>query len=231
MANIKLVVFDMAGTTVDEDNIVYKTVQKVINDEGFDLNLDQVLEFGAGKEKHKAITDILTACTDSQNVAEIADKAFANFKPTLEHSYNTIPVKSFDGMETFFANLRNKGIKVVLNTGYDSKTANQLLTKLGWAVGNQIDALITASDVVLGRPHPDMILKAMEMFDITDSKQVLKAGDSEIDVIEGKNANCGITVGVLSGAQTKAQIEVAKPDYILDKLTDLESILLKPELA
>ena len=33
MKKIELVVFDMAGTTIDEDNLVYKTVQKVINED------------------------------------------------------------------------------------------------------------------------------------------------------------------------------------------------------
>ena len=59
MHTIKLAVFDMAGTTVNENNIVYKTVQKVINDLGYTVSLDQVLEYGAGKEKHQAITDVL----------------------------------------------------------------------------------------------------------------------------------------------------------------------------
>jgi beta-phosphoglucomutase-like phosphatase (HAD superfamily) len=31
---IKLVVFDIAGTTVDEDNAVYKTAREAINTEG-----------------------------------------------------------------------------------------------------------------------------------------------------------------------------------------------------
>ena len=43
MHTIKLAVFDMAGTTVNENNIVYKTVQKVINDLGYEVSLDQVL--------------------------------------------------------------------------------------------------------------------------------------------------------------------------------------------
>jgi beta-phosphoglucomutase-like phosphatase (HAD superfamily) len=56
---IKLVVFDMAGTTVDEQNVVYKTVHAVINDAGYEFSLDQVLEHGAGKEKKTAINDVL----------------------------------------------------------------------------------------------------------------------------------------------------------------------------
>ena len=56
---IKMVVFDMAGTTVDENNVVYKTLQKVINLAGFNFTIEQVLETGAGKEKLAAIRDII----------------------------------------------------------------------------------------------------------------------------------------------------------------------------
>ncbi len=49
-----MIVFDMAGTTVDEQNVVYKTLQKAINREGYEFTLEQVLEQGAGKEKLKA---------------------------------------------------------------------------------------------------------------------------------------------------------------------------------
>lgn len=225
MTDIRMVVFDMAGTTVNEDNLVYKTVQKVINEEGFSVSLEEVLQHGAGKEKHKAITDVLTACTDAGNIELIADKAFAKFKLQLEQAYDNADITTFEGMEAFFQILKNRNIRVVLNTGYDKKTAGKLMNKLNWKVGKQVDALITADDVENGRPNPDMILMAMAMFGIDKASQVLKAGDSEIDITEGKNSGCGITVGVLSGAQNKEQLESAKPDYILDNVTELESIL------
>lgn len=227
MTDIKLVVFDMAGTTVDEDNLVYKTVRKAINDEGFNVTLEQVLEHGAGKEKHKAITDVLTACTGINNIAEVANKTFANFKKMLEKAYNEGDIKAFDGMEDFFTELHDNGIKIVLNTGYDFKTATKLMNRLEWRVGKQVDALITSDDVVNGRPHPEMINMAMELFGIENAAQVLKAGDSEIDIIEGRNSGCGLTIGVLSGAQTREQLELAQPDYILDSLTGLKAILFK----
>jgi len=40
---IRMVVLDMAGTTVNENNLVYKTLQKAINEAGFDFTLEQVL--------------------------------------------------------------------------------------------------------------------------------------------------------------------------------------------
>jgi len=122
--------------------------------------------------------------------------------------------------------MKSKKIIIVLNTGYNSFTANQLLDKLQWKKGMQYDALITADDVLNGRPAPDMIFKAMELFSITDSKTVLKAGDSAIDIEEGKNANCGITIGVLSGAQTKEELLVANPDYIFENITQISSLIV-----
>jgi len=225
MNDIKMVVFDMAGTTVDENNLVYKTVQKAMNEAGFDVSLNDVLQHGAGKEKHKAITDILEAYTKSQDVAESAAKIFSNFRIALEKAYDEADIFAFKGMEAFFQNLKKHDIKVVLNTGYDFKTANKLMGKLNWKVGVQVDALITSDDVEKGRPHPDMIRKAMSDFGIENPSQVLKAGDSQIDIVEGKNAGCGITVGVLSGAQNKQQLELAHPDYILQNVTDLAKML------
>jgi phosphonatase-like hydrolase len=223
---IQLVVFDMAGTTVDEGNLVYKTVQKVINDEGYNLSLNDVLNYGAGKEKYQAIYDVLKECTNSDTVELTAKKAFSNFKPALETAYADLEIKTFEGTEALFRDLRNNNIKVVLNTGYDFITANNLLLKLGWSVGPTIDALVTSDDVKNGRPDGDMIVKAMELTGIIDSEKVLKVGDSAIDIEEGKSANCGMTAGVLTGAQTREQIQNANPTIIINSLIELRAILL-----
>lgn len=222
MKKIELAVFDMAGTTVNEDNVVYKTVRAALAKHGVEVSLDTVLEFGAGKEKFKAIADILE---QTKNTSIDANRVFEDFKGMLEEAYAKLEVTYYDGVEAFFHLLKSRGVKVVLNTGYDQKTASTLLDKLGWAAGNQIDAVITADDVVNGRPSSEMIDKAMDMFGIKNPEHVLKAGDSVIDIEEGKNANCGWTVGVLTGAQTREQLETAQPTLILDSLTDLEKVL------
>ncbi len=222
MKKIQLAVFDMAGTTVNEDNVVYKTVRAALAKYGVEVSLNTVLEFGAGKEKFKAIADILKE-TRIENVDPNA--VFQEFKKMLEEAYANLNVTTYDGVEELFKILKSKGVKVVLNTGYDQKTAQSLLNKLGWVPGEQIDALITADDVVKGRPSSEMIDKAMEMFKITESENVLKAGDSVIDIEEGKNANCGWTVGVLTGAQTRQQLATAEPTLILDSLANLADTL------
>jgi phosphonatase-like hydrolase len=199
----------------------------MINEEGYNVTLDEVLKYGAGKEKHQAITDVLKECTQLINVGLVANIIFSKFKIALEKAYHTLEIKTFEGTEELFKDLRKNQIKVVLNTGYDGKMANLLLQKLGWIVGETIDGLVTADDVKNGRPGGDMILLAMKNTGVIDSKNVLKVGDSAIDIEEGKNANCGSTAGVLTGAQNREQIQEANPTYILESLNELRAILLQ----
>ena len=132
---IKLVVFDMAGTTIDEDNVVYKTVQKVINDNGYVCDLDQVLLLGAGKEKLQAITDILKSIKPNEEAAHEAIHLFEEFKVLLGDAYKNLEVQAFSDAENVLRELKRKDVKVVLNTGYDYATASLLLKKINWEQG------------------------------------------------------------------------------------------------
>jgi len=217
--DIKLFVFDMAGTTIDEQNVVYITVCEAINYFGVETKLERVLEFGAGKEKKQAIHDVLESLEINDEV--LVENVFNYFKTKLDENYKHLKVTAVEGVDLKLLELREENKTVVLNTGYNRRIATLLLNKLKWEKGIHYDMLITADDIKRGRPHPDMIEMAMKEFGITDSSLVLKAGDSKIDIEEGKNAGCGLNIGVLSGAQTREQLEQANPDYIIESLKDL----------
>ena len=219
-----MVVFDMAGTTVDEDNVVYKTLQKTINKAGFNFSLQQVLTTGAGKEKLQAIKDIIATAINLTDTT-IVNKIYITFVNELAKAYDSFQLKPQPGAEETFKLLRAKNIIVVLNTGYDEKTAVGILEKLRWETGKQIDGLITASDVANNRPNPDMILLAMKRFDITNAEEVVKVGDSIIDIEEGKNAGCGLSIGITTGAHTYQQLATANPNNIINNLTQLLLLL------
>lgn len=219
-----MIVFDMAGTTIDEDNIVYKTLQKSINEFGVNVELDAVLAIGAGKEKLNAIKDIIMVYGEPSDMDK-ADEIFKFFLESLSNAYETFDIKSMMNAEKVLLELRNKNVLVVLNTGYDKNTAQFILDKINWRQFYHFDLLVTATDVKNSRPSPDMITYAMNLFSIDDAKRIVKVGDSKIDIEEGKNANCLYSIGVTTGAQTKAQLQEASPDYIIDNLEDLFGIL------
>ena len=222
--NIKMVVFDMAGTTVNENNLVYKTLQKAINEAGFDLNLDQVLTEGAGKEKKQAIRSILAVYADV-NDESLIGQIFQNFMEQLTEAYSKADIQPQHNAIALFTALKQRNIYAVLNTGYDRSTAQSIINKLGWKEGVDFDGLVTASDVSKNRPEPDMIHFAMNKFGIVNSSEVAKVGDSIIDIQEGQNAGCGLTIGTTTGAHTEEQLLSAKPDYVIKDLIDILQIL------
>ena len=223
---IRLVVFDMAGTTVDEDNVVYKTLRLAINEIGYDFSLDQVLDQGAGKEKLQAIKSILKTYAKVED-DKISDLIYQKFIIYLSQAYKDLKVLPQPNTVDLFRVLKQKKIYVVLNTGYNQETADDLIRKMNWTKGVEFDELVTASEVPRNRPDPDMIFLAMKKTRIHDPKEVVKVGDSKIDIEEGKNAGCRLTIGITTGAHTLQQLQSAEPDYIINNLLELIPIIEK----
>ncbi|HIE99209.1 MAG TPA: HAD family hydrolase, partial [Fuerstia sp.] len=68
--------------------------------------------------------------------------------------------------------------------------------------------------------------QAMEGNDVASSEFVVKIGDSAIDIEEGKNADCGMTFGVTSGAQTESQLRAADPTHVVHSLEEMLDLIL-----
>jgi phosphonatase-like hydrolase len=220
----KIVVFDMAGTTVDEDNVVYKTLQRSINENGFNFSLDQVFAEGAGKEKSQAIKSILKSFAHIED-DKLTEHIYHQFVIYLTEAYMHLDVLPQPNTIETFRILKQRNIKVVLNTGYNAETAGLLISKLGWKKGMEFDCLITSSDVENNRPDPEMIQLAMDIFGIGNSREVIKVGDSIIDIEEGQNAGCGLTIGITTGAHSFQQLQSANPDFIIYNLLELIPII------
>jgi phosphonatase-like hydrolase len=221
---VKMVVFDMAGTTIDEDNVVYKTLQQSIEQAGFPCTLDQVLAEGAGREKYQAIQNILQVFHQLKDDS-ISKSIYTDFVIRLSAAYQHLAVKPMPGAAELMHQLRNQNCKVVLNTGYNITTAQTLLHKLGWKESVEYDALITASDVSNSRPAPDMIQLAYRKFQLINGDETIKVGDSIIDIEEGRNAGCRLCIGITTGAHTREQLSTAHPDAIIDNLLQVISLL------
>jgi len=217
---IRMVIFDMAGTTIDEDNLVYKCIRKALEIHGFPVELHMVLYHCAGKEKKDAIQKMLSLVSSVENDDENVNAIYTTFSELLDEAYAIAPIGLMEGTRAVIYYLKRNGIKIVFNTGYSHEIALRLLEKVNCLPGNDIDALITADMVAYPRPAPDMIQKALLQFQI-DPKQCLKVGDSIIDIEEGQNAGVGYTIGVTTGAQRREQLQTANPDDILDDIVDL----------
>ncbi|AXY72597.1 hypothetical protein D3H65_00785 [Paraflavitalea soli] len=65
----------------------------------------------------------------------------------------------------------------------------------------------------------------MQQHGITDAQEVVKVGDSIIDIEEGRNAGCRFSIGITTGAHTRSQLQSARPDHILGDLMELLPVI------
>lgn len=219
-----MAVFDMAGTTVNEHNVVYKTLWKAITEKDPDFTLEEVLAEGAGKEKLHAIKSVFSLRDIDDH--ELAVSIFNRFLILLAGAYDTQEIGEQRNATLVFNTLRDNDIAVVLNTGYNRQTAEALVKKIGWEEGVHFDCLVTASDVAGNRPKPDMIFYAMDRLGYTEATEVIKVGDSTVDIEEGQNAGCGLSIGITTGAHTREQLDQANPHFIIDDLIELLPIVM-----
>jgi phosphoglycolate phosphatase-like HAD superfamily hydrolase len=70
-----------------------------------------------------------------------------------------------------------------------------------------------------------MIRAIMSRLGINESANVVKVGDTEVDITEGRNAGCGLVVAVTTGVYTKEQLQKYQPDFIIDSLQQLPALL------
>jgi phosphonatase-like hydrolase len=140
--------------------------------------------------------------------------------------YESVPVLSaLPFADDLFRKLQNHGIKVGLNTGFSRAIADTIMERLGWLKNGLANYLVASNEVPAGRPHPYMIEKMMKKAGIKDPKKVIKVGDTEVDVMEGKNTGCLLSIAVTTGAFSREALLPYAPDYIIDNLGELDSIL------
>jgi phosphoglycolate phosphatase-like HAD superfamily hydrolase len=99
------------------------------------------------------------------------------------------------------------------------------MDRLGWVENGQVALTIASDEVAAGRPSPLMIQQLMEKLGIQNSSEVLKVGDTMVDIQEGRNAECGKVIGITTGTYSREQLEVYAPDHIIDNLLDLKQFL------
>ncbi|RAJ83050.1 phosphonatase-like hydrolase [Chitinophaga dinghuensis] len=223
---IQLAVFDIAGTTLHDESNVAQVLQHAIKTAGVDVTLDEVNEV-MGYAKPFAIRYLLREKQDPRH----ADDQFIHslheiFVTNMKSHYATSPaVREKEGVSEVFAALKQKGIKIALDTGFDRDITNVILQRTGWQEKGLIDAVATSDEVPHGRPYPYMIYRLMEQLEIGAVAAVAKIGDTTSDLEEGTNAGCSVVAGVTTGAYSREELAKGPHTHLISNLDELLTII------
>lgn len=221
---IELIIFDLEGTTVDDQSVAYQTMTSFLQDKGYEVSFEQVLELSTGIGKRESLKRLVKQSAPRVKDAEL-EHLFEQFTERLKRAYTSLDAVPSPNADRVLPFLRSKDLKIVLNTDHNRFTAQHLLHRVKWQKGVYFDLLVTPEDTGKYRPDPQMIQYAQRQLDVPEASKVAKVGSAPIDIMEGKNADCGLTIGITTGAHTLLQLQSAQPDHIIDNLDELIPLL------
>jgi len=224
MQGVKLVIFDLAGTVIEDAGQVPAAFTAALGNYGIEVTSDSIREM-RGASKREVIKRFVERQTGIKN-ADInarTEEIYNSFRCILSGLYEQDGVREIPGATETFTWLRHHGVRVALNTGFDRTITNLLLNSMHWN-GDLINAVACGDDVTQGRPAPDLIFKAMERSEVASVHHVANIGDTVLDLQAGQNAGVRFNLGVLSGAHTREQLEREPHTYLLSSVAELPTL-------
>jgi phosphonatase-like hydrolase len=225
---IELVVLDMSGTTVKDKGEITEAFAKTFSEKGYTISSEKIAAV-MGYKKTDAIRTLLEEfAPDKSVITEDHINQMHEFfiDNMIDYYKNSGELEAMPYAEETFSFLKNNNIKIGLDTGFFSNITNVIIEQLGWLKNGLIDFVVSSDEVAEGRPQPFMIQELMHRANVTDTKKVIKIGDTEVDIKEGRNAHCLFTMAVTTGKSfTREQLELYQPDYVIDSLKELPALL------
>ncbi len=227
---VKLVVFDMAGTTVTDKSFVATAFQNAFKNQDIVISTKEINPL-MGYEKKLAIQMMLEkhgVDPDSyRDDDEMIETIYNDFIEEMVDFYEYSPeVKPAPGAEELFQHLKERSVTVTLNTGFPKNIADVIVNRFQWVEKGLVDDYIASDEVKKGRPHPYMIEQLMYRSGIDDPLLVAKVGDTAVDIEEGKNVGCSYIIAITTGAYKSPELETFRPTHIVNSLLEIPSILM-----
>ena len=225
--SIQLVVFDIAGTTLYDDDFVNIAFRNAMQSSGYEVTQREVNDV-MGLKKPQAIRMMLEKRMPAENITEqmIDDIHHVFLKNMIDFYKNDPDIREIGGASNVFRILKENGIKVALDTGFSRDITQTIIDRIGWERDGLIDASVCSDEVPAGRPHPYMIEKIMQQLGINDVKAIAKVGDTPSDLEEGNNTGTRFVIGVTSGAYTKEELLQYPHTHIVNSVNDILEIVL-----
>ncbi|MFD1738646.1 HAD family hydrolase [Bacillus salitolerans] len=180
---MKAIIFDFDGTLADTLPVCFYAFQVVFKEfDNIDVTADEIKAM-FGPSETGIIKENLTD-PNHDNAIELYYEKYSEKHKELVHENEEI--------NDLLLLLKREGYKLGIVTG---KASRSLLISLECLHMNDLfDVIITGDDVIIPKPHPEGVKKALAQLNIKNTDAIF-LGDSDADIQAGRQANVH-TIGV-----------------------------------
>lgn len=210
---INLVVFDLDGTLVRSHETIYKATRHALREFDITDEMPQEIFYNMiGLHFEDIFREFGFAVPDFEKFIDVYKSIYFDYI-----GFSTV----YPGVEKMIGILNGKRIKVGLLTTKGQDQAEKILGH--FSLAGKFDYVMGRRPGLSHKPSPEPLRKICEDLKI-DINETLMVGDSEMDVQCGQNAGSK-TCAVTYGYRTRAELEKSSPDFLIDSILDVESIV------
>ena len=208
--------FDFDGTLVDTTEMIHQSMRHATSSVlGRDDIPRETLLANVGKPLPRQMELI---------DAEKAELLLEAYRSHHEEHHDAL-IGEFPGVEESLSRLRSAGIKVAVVTSKRRLSVEMALKNFP-GLRNVVDRFVTLEDTTQHKPHPEPVLRGLELLGGIPKERAAYVGDSPFDVQAAKAA--GLTsVAVSWGAFPEDRLREAEPDHLVPDIDAAVDVLLR----
>jgi pyrophosphatase PpaX len=208
--------FDFDGTLVDTTEMIFQSMRHATSSVlgRDDLSREELLaNVGQPLPRQMKILD-----------AEKAELRMEAYRAHHEEHHDVL-IGEFPGVDEALYRLRAAGVRIVVVTSKRRRSVEMALEKFP-GLDLAVDLFVTMEDTKEHKPHPEPLLRGLELLGDVPKEQAVYVGDSPFDVQAAKAA--GLTsVAVSWGAFSEDTLREAEPDHLVPDIDAVVNVLLK----
>lgn len=206
----KAILFDLDGTLLDSVAVILKSFREVFEAMG--------LPFDEGfVRRHVGVPlRVQGKFFGGERAQEFVERYKVIYK-----GYHHLDHQLFPGTIEMLDAVRESGCRTAVVTSKSTPSAHR--TTQGAGIADKFDAIVTADDVTHPKPHPEPLLRGVEMLGVTP-REAIYVGDALSDVASARDA--GLQMAAVSwGARSKEDLERECPGRVFDNWQEFLSWL------
>ena len=212
---LSAVLFDFDGTLVDTTEMIHQSMRHATSSVlGREDIPRETLLANVGQPLPRQMELI-----DTEN----AESLLEAYRSHHERHHDAL-IREFPGVEESLDRLGSAGIKVAVVTS-KRRPSVEMALEIFPGLRNVVDRFITLEDTTNHKPHPEPLLRALQLLGGIPRERAAYVGDSPFDVQAAKAA--GLTsVAVSWGAFSENVLRAAEPDHLVPDIQSAVDILL-----
>ena len=195
----RAVLWDLDGTLVDSEEFHWLSWRDTMRPEGVELTYEQFLA-SFGQRNDRILPAWLGADVDGGRVLRIGDDKESEFR-RLAEVHGLVPLP---GAREWLSRLKAAGWKQAIASSAPRPNVEMMLRVAGLSEG--FDAIVSADDVTIGKPDPQVFLKAAEKLQVPPSRCIVV--EDAVAGIEGARRAGMRSIGVTKNARLDADLFV-----------------------